>query len=295
MCALLQEVEGANIFDLVKVGSHDRLRRLMEDNLGAGSKEAIALAVRFQGTSFGELLTRSEQVKEEGEANTPTMNGDPLRLPQSASRRPRNGSIGGGSGGVCFGTTDMEASTDETESETATSTRGSLKHVSSSASINSSAGGGKTSGDSSGNNAEGGNTLLRKRKSLPPLGPAVFASDQREVLEVAKEVKTEATPAPTAARQDTGASAGGVRGTRSLATCTSSMASGLGVRTYDLATEISGGIGGGTVASVDRELQSKINAFTNTRKVRTRDLSREGISANLSTFYRILFGDMALE
>lgn len=53
-----QEVEGSNIFDLVVAGSHDRLRKLLEHNLGARSKEAIASALRREGTSLEALRAR---------------------------------------------------------------------------------------------------------------------------------------------------------------------------------------------------------------------------------------------
>lgn len=264
LCHPTQELEGANIFDLVEAGSHDRLRRLMEENLGAVSKEAIASALRFQGTTCGDLFARCEKSKASGDAGGYGAAGGLMRSSSTSGRRGRSGSgsgsalgnIGNGnSNGEGNGMLDPDGSTDENEGEAAQPTRAECTLKNGSTSV-----GGPGGGALSPRNARLGGGVkdvntdgnVRKMKPLPPLGPAVFSSRGRDANVGDGVVAIPGgTPASTAVKQ--GAAGGG--------------AAGVGVRTYDLAAELSGGVGGGTVTSVDRELQSKINAFTNNRKV----------------------------
>lgn len=230
-------MEGANIFDMVEAGSHDRLRRLMEENLGAVSKEAIASALRHQGTTFEALLARSEKAKEQGDSSFFSASGEPPHPPAPSGK----GAAARASDNIAV---DVDCSTDGGESEVASSMSDAFGRTSSSASTG--GGDGGIGGGSSGGDSGSGSSAIRsRRKSLPPLGPAVFR---------------------TAAG---GAGGGGGVGGQQSTTSGVGGSSGAAAATlapYDVGAEVAGG--GGTVTSVDRDLQSKINAFTNNRKVR---------------------------
>ncbi|CAM9193311.1 unnamed protein product [Ectocarpus sp. 6 AP-2014] len=157
-----QEVEGTNIFDLVESGSHNRLRRLLEENLGSVSKEAIASALRHQGTTFESLLARAEKAKEQGDSGFFTMSGEAPRFP-GPTRTGRGGGSGGGGGGGGSGAGDMGGSTDDWESEAA-SLAGESQGRKTGAS--SSSGGGVASGGSSGGGGGGGGGRKIKRWSM---------------------------------------------------------------------------------------------------------------------------------
>lgn len=283
-----QEVQGANIFDIVESGSYDRLRRLLEENLGSVSKEAIASALRHQGLTFEDILARSEKAKEQGDAQFFSTSGDPPRLPGSVpSRRARAGSaassvsgtmngaskggIGGSAGVASFGrrkslnssgstgTAEVDGSTDDWESE-----------VTSSSAHDSGGNGILAAGDADGSSPG------RYRKNLPPLGPSAFSSGRSGVPKAASgsvAVKTEG---------DAGAGRAVERSGHTLAALSAAAAAispieckevkvGDTARMYRVSSESSGD-GSVTssqgVVSVDRDLQSKINAFTNSQKVR---------------------------
>lgn len=227
--------------------------------MGSVSKEAIASALRHQGTTFEALLARSEKAKEQGDLSFFSASGEAPRLPGPASsssggrggdgRRGRRGvSSGSGSGGA----QDVDGSTDDWESEVTSSACEGYGRTSSSASTNS---GGSGSGASEVDNVVAPHPRA-KRKLLPPLGPAAFAAPKLEAA-----VKTEEGTTSAARRQ------GGVSSARSRA-------GGVGD-----ARRARGGSGSGSgsgsgrgnsasMVSVDRDLQSKINAFTNNQKVR---------------------------
>lgn len=212
----IQEVEGCNIFDLVEAGCHERLRRLMEENLGAVSKEAIASALRFQGTTFEALLARSERAKEQGDSSFFSASGEPPRPPAAAAQASSGSPIRSGS--WLPDSADC-ASTDGGESEVNSS--GNVARGTASC-----GGTSRGSSGSGGSGAENAGTAAGERrlksKSLPPLGPAVFSSR----------------------KNDAGGGTLKVGGTGAAAA-----------------------VDGGVVTSVDRDLQSKINAFTNNQRV----------------------------
>lgn len=313
-----QEVEGTNIFDLVETGSHNRLRRLLEENLGSVSKEAIASALRHQGTTFESLLARAEKAKEQGDSGFFTMSGEAPRFPgpiRTGRRGGGSGSGSGSSGGSGSGAGDMGGSTDDWESEAAASLAGESQGRTTGAS-STSGGGGVSGGGSSGGSSSGGgggrktrrgNTVgssgsggmsdsssggggaggagagkgkdaWAHRRSFPPLGPPAFSV-------VASGEKVSGGPAAAAAAARGGAqSGGGANGApggakarevggaaRKLELCSDAQGeSAGGGGGVPISGGSDGGGGGGGKASmvnVDRDLQSKINAFTNTQKV----------------------------
>ena len=117
----VQEVEGANIFDLVESGSHDRLRRLLEENLGSVSKEAIASALRHQGTTFESLLARAEMAKEQGDSSFFSASGEAPRFPGPTASSGGGGAQSGRGGGGGGSSGSGSGSTDDWESEVTTS------------------------------------------------------------------------------------------------------------------------------------------------------------------------------
>ncbi|CAN0006361.1 unnamed protein product, partial [Scytosiphon promiscuus] len=147
-----EEVEGTNIFDLVESGSHNRLRRLLEENLGSVSKEAIASALRHQGTTFESLLARAEKAKEQGDSGFFAMSGEAPRF-LGPSRTADGGGGNGRGGGIGGAAADLAGSTDDWESEVTSSACESQGRTSSSAS--SSAGGG---GGGNGSSGSGGSS-----------------------------------------------------------------------------------------------------------------------------------------
>lgn len=334
-------MEGTNIFDLVESGSHNRLRRLLEENLGSVSKEAIASALRHQGTTFESLLARAEKAKEQGDSGFFAMSGEAPRFlgpsragDGAAAGRARNNGRGGGFGG---GAADLDGSTDDWESEVTNSACESQGRTSSSAGTSSGGGGNWSSSGSSGGSGgtirrnfpgasgagssgsaggaseadvssggvggsggggggSGGDVKVpwvQHQRRLPPLGPAAFP---------ARGVKAGATATVRTARVSTQGKSGvvvGAMGNMRQAGATrpggpSSCASvssdgaisrdgGAGVgRKPEAGSDWSGeksagggsasgvdGAGGrkGSMVNVDRDLQSKINAFTNAQKV----------------------------
>ncbi|CAB1114548.1 unnamed protein product [Ectocarpus sp. CCAP 1310/34] len=305
-----QEVEGTNIFDLVESGSHNRLWRLLEENLGSVSKEAIASALRHQGTTFESLLARAEKAKEQGDSGFFTMSGEAPRFP---------GPTRTGSGGSGSGAGDMGGSTDDWESEGASLVGASQRRTTGAPS---SGGGGVGGGGSSGGGGGGGGRKIKRwstvgssgsggmsdsssggggagrggvgkgkdagkyRRSFPPLGPPAFP-----VLASGEKV----TGGGSAAEGGGGAQSGGgangvVGGTRHAKGAGSLLPEGARAREVGgAATKLElcsdaqgesagggpisggsdgGGSGGGkaSMVNVDRDLQSKINAFTNTQK-----------------------------
>ncbi|CAM9488364.1 unnamed protein product [Ectocarpus sp. 12 AP-2014] len=299
-----QEVEGTNIFDLVESGSHNRLRRLLEENLGSVSKEAIASALRHQGTTFESLLARAEKAKEQGDSGFFTMSGEAPRFP-GPTRMGSSGSSGSGAG-------DMGGSTDDWESEAASlagesqgRTTGGLSSSGSGgggggcgrkikrwSTVGSSGSGGMSDSSSGGGGAGGGGGVGKgkdagkNRRSFPPLGPPAFpvvASGER------------ITGGGSAAAWGGGAqSGGGANGTaggtrhakgggsllsegakarevggeaRKLELCSDAKSESAGGGPISGGSD-GGGSGGGkaSMVNVDRDLQSKINAFTNTQK-----------------------------
>ncbi|CAN0434911.1 unnamed protein product, partial [Hapterophycus canaliculatus] len=153
-----QEVEGTNIFDLVESGSHNRLRRLLEENLGSVSKEAIASALRHQGTTFESLLARAEKAKEQGDSGFFAMSGEAPRF-LGPSRTGDGGGSGarsnGRAGGIGGAAADVDGSTDDWESEVTNSACESQGRTSSSACTSAGGGGGGGNG-SSGSSGSGG-------------------------------------------------------------------------------------------------------------------------------------------
>lgn len=302
-----QEVQGANIFDIVESGSYDRLRRLLEENLGSVSKEAIASALRHQGLTFEDLLARSEKAKEQGDAQFFSTSGEAPRLPGSVpSRRAKAGSAvstvsgtmggvskggsGGSGGGASFrrgkslngsgstGTAEVDGSTDDWESE-----------VTSSSAHDSGGNGILTGGDADGLSPG------RKSKNLPPLGPASISSGRGGAPKAASgsmTVKTES---------DSGAGRAAERSGHSLSALSAAAAALSPIeckevkmadtdRIYRVSSESSGD---GSIASsqgvvsVDRDLQSKINAFTNSQKVRK--LYHVELSVNAASILRGMY------
>lgn len=188
----------------------------MEENLGAVSKEAIASALRFQGTTFEALLARSEKAKEQGDSSFFSASGERPHPPATQVSSSSSSRTGSG-----FPDSTDWASTDGGESEVNSSGNASR----------STAGCGSTSRGSSGScgsGAESASTAAgegcAKRKAFPPLGPAVFSSG----------------------KTDAGGGASKAMGTGAAAAAA---------------------IDVGVVTSVNRDLQSKINAFTNNRRV----------------------------
>ncbi|CAM9890373.1 unnamed protein product [Choristocarpus tenellus] len=112
-----QEVEGKSIFDLVAEGSHDHLRELLEESLGAMSKEAIASALRLQGTSVQTLKARSEKAEESSKEGF-SYGGYDSRGTSADCRNRSNSSGSGGSeyagrgtgGSTTGGSSDSEGS-----------------------------------------------------------------------------------------------------------------------------------------------------------------------------------------
>lgn len=318
-------MEGANIFDLVEGGSHNRLRRLLEENLGSVSKEAIASALRHQGTTFEALLARSEKAKEQGDSSFFSASGEPPLFPwppsapasevgirkSDTSSNNDGGCAGGGRsfiGSNGGGTVDLDGSTDdcwESEANNNSACEGSSHHgrARSSASSGmmggsggSGSGGGTSEIDSSGTGGSGGVgwgagiKLLpsrAKRRSLPPLGPAAFS------------VRPKA-----AAADGGGAGGGGTSGARqqrtgsggrsSIAFANAAVPPSFSAAALPFHEKKANGVGvvpafvaksekspslssaegrdgtaaeNANVVSVDRDLQSKINAFTNNQKV----------------------------
>ncbi|CAN0460843.1 unnamed protein product, partial [Laminaria digitata] len=312
----MQEVEGANIFDLVETGSHKRLRRLLEENLGSVSKEAIASALRHQGTTFESLLARAEMAKEQGDSSFFSASGEAPRFPGPTAASSGGGGGGGGDGSQSRrgvgggGSGGGSGSTDDWESEVTNSACEGSGRTSASAST-SSAGGGHGSGSGSGGSGSGtsevesssgggggssgglgrggaGTTLLVRahRKPLPPLGPAAFSV--RLEGKAATTVKTAAAvPGGAGVRRGgkppgaPGHGGGGLGGV--VATDAKKAWENEAARSVDVGSEASGDSGGGggggggggrgageggkaSMVNIDRDLQSKINAFTNTQK-----------------------------
>ncbi|CAM9918241.1 unnamed protein product [Ectocarpus sp. 4 AP-2014] len=313
-----QEVEGTNIFDLVESGSHNRLRRLLEENLGSVSKEAIASALRHQGTTFESLLARAEKAKEQGDSGFFTMSGEAPRFPGPT----RTGSGGSGGGGGS-GAGDMGGITDDWESEAASLAGESQGRTSgASSSSGSGVGGG---GSSSGGGGGGGGRKIKRwstvgssgsggmsdsssggggagreegvggvgkgkdagkyRRSFPPLGPPAFP-----VVASGERVTGGGSAAAGAGGAQLGGANGAAGGTRHAKGGGSLLPEGAkarevggAARKLELCSDaqgesagggpISGGSDGGgsgggkaSMVNVDRDLQSKINAFTNTQK-----------------------------
>lgn len=227
-----QEVQGGNIFDIVETGSHDRLRRLMEESLGAVSKEAIASALRHQGITFEALLARSEKAKEQGDSSFFSASGErprppPAHVPSGSGSGKGVGGAGAAGGkvggsGVPDGTD--YTSTDGGESEVTSGGNTSLSTVKDCSWTCGSRGSGSSEADIYTTTA-GGSDRDVKRKALPPLGPAVFSMGKNDGGSVVSVVTLAAAMAAGAAGD------------------------------------------GAAVTSVDRELQFKINGFTNNRKV----------------------------
>ncbi|CBJ25964.1 conserved unknown protein [Ectocarpus siliculosus] len=305
-----QEVEGTNIFDLVESGSHNRLRRLLEENLGSVSKEAIASALRHQGTTFESLLARAEKAKEQGDFGFFTMSGEAPRFPGPT----RTGRGGGGGGGGGSGVGDMGGSTDDWESEAASlagESQGRKTGASSSSgggvasggssgggrkikrwsTVGSSGSGGLSDSSSGGGGVGGGGAGKGKdawkyRRSFPPLGPPAFpvvASGER----VTGGGSAAAGGGGTQSGGGANGAAGGTRhakgGGSLLPEGAKAREVGGAARKLELCSDaqgeragggpISGGSDGGgsgggkaSMVNVDRDLQSKINAFTNTQK-----------------------------
>lgn len=307
-----QEVEGTNIFDLVESGSHNRLRRLLEENLGSVSKEAIASALRHQGTTFESLLARAEKAKEQGDSGFFTMSGEAPRFPGPT----RTGS-GGGSGGSGVG--DMGGSTDDWESEAASlagESQGRTTGASSSSgggvagggsssgggggrkikrwnTVGSSGSGGMSDSSSGGGGAGGGGGVGKGkdagnyRRSFPPVGPPAFP-----VVASGERVTGGGSAAAGGGGAQSGGGANGAAGgtrhakgggsllpegakarevggaARKLELCSDAQGESAGGGPISGGSD-GGGSGGGkaSMVNVDRDLQSKINAFTNTQKV----------------------------
>lgn len=288
----MQEVEGANIFDLVESGSHQRLRRLLEENLGSVSKEAIASALRHQGTTFESLLARAEMAKEQGDSSFFSASGEPARFPGPTASSSRRGGARSGSGSGSGSTDDWESevTTSACEGSGRTSASTSASGGGGQGSGSGSGGGGGSSGtsevESSGASRGAARTLARPhQKPLPPLGPAAFSMGQG-----GKPLKTAAGAAAAAASAEAAASTeGGTKGVRLGGIPRTRGGGGAGsvtsdakksweseaARSFDCGSEASGDSGSGgagkaSMVNIDRDLQSKINAFTNTQKVRPR-------------------------
>ncbi|CAN0183156.1 unnamed protein product, partial [Ascophyllum nodosum] len=269
-----QEVQGANIFDIVESGSHERLRRLLEENLGSVSKETIASALRHQGTTFEDLLARCEKAKEQGDTRFFAASGEALRmLPgpvtpkrakigtattgatngvstgdggrKSVSIRDNGGGIRkmtSGSGSAC--TVEVDGSTVDCESEV---------NSMSACEIGGSGIARKTDVTSPG----------RVKKSLRPFGIAGRG--------VAMKSRNESDPGVGPATRISGRTLA----TLSAAAAVVSSAECKKAKEGDINHSSAGGSdssGDGSVTSsqgavsVDRDLQSEINAFTNSHK-----------------------------
>lgn len=263
------------MFDLVESGSHNRLRRLLEENLGSVSKEAIASALRHQGTTFESLLARAEKAKEQGDSSFFSASGEAPRFPglASCSMGTMSGSFSGSGGG----SRDMDGSTDDCESEVTSSAESYCRTGALACSTGTDGGSGASEADSGG--AGGGEALPSRapRRRLPPLGRDAFSSGQGGAP------TTVAAVAAAAVVNEGGGSGARQHGgsVRSVSTAGSSSGAwkameGWSGRSFGAGSEASGECGRGSssgggkagMVNIDRDLQSKINAFTNNQKVR---------------------------
>lgn len=275
-----QEMQGSNIFDLVESGSHERLRRLLEENLGSVSKEAISSALTHQGITFEALLARSEKAKEEGDANFFSASGESPRLSGSSTSGGASSSCGNGarsrSVGGEYGASFSGSGSGSISGGGGTELDGWESEMVSSACESSSrtnSFGGSSEVDSGG--AYDGQGVKRSRpdrRPLPPLSPAAFSagrgggapkyaggsttgSGSGDTDGGSTRIRPGASSSQSPSSGSAGKTAGGAGAPSRL----------FGIETDPSVSSSSSN--NSSVVNVDRDLQSKINAFTDSQKV----------------------------